>query len=316
MSSILIFELHCAVFLHNKKMQHMDKLTAMRTFVTVTKTGSFSAAAKVLSVPKTRVSQRIQDLEAALLVRLLHRTTRVLSLTEEGRAYLPKCEQILEELDAAEQSISIGRGDAVGRLRLTCTSIVARSLIIPKMDEFLTGHPKLSVSLSLTDRLTNLQEGGLDCAIRGGSMDDSSLISRHLGDFGFGLYASSELLAGHSPIASPEQLQRLPLIKVLGQRDGQARPWSLSCRERMMVEDGPARIETDDDQGALECALGGLGVVLTPHFSAAPHVKIGTLTRVLPDWSAADRPLFAIYPSRSYVPTKLRVFLDWVAGLV
>ena len=294
----------------------MDKLTAMRTFVTVTKTGSFSAAAKVLSVPKTRVSQRIQDLEAALLVRLLHRTTRVLSLTEEGRAYLPKCEQILEEIDAAEQSIRIARSDAVGRLRLSCTSIVARSLIIPKMDEFLTAHPNVSVSLSLTDRLTNLQEAGLDCAIRGGRMEDSSLISRHLADYGFGLYAANALLADHPAIAAPEQLQQLPLIKVIGQRDGQARHWSLSCGDRMMLEDTPARIETDDDQGALECALGGLGIVLTPHFSAAPHVKLGTLTRVLPDWSAADRPLFAIYPSRSYVPAKLRVFLDWVAGLV
>lgn len=181
----------------------MDKLTAMRTFVTVARTGSFSAAAQVLSVPRTRVSQRIQELEAVLLVRLLHRTTRVMSLTDEGRTYLPKCEHILEELDAAEQAITSKRGDAAGRLRLSCMSIVARSLIIPRLDEFLAAHPKVSVSLSLTDRLVNLQEAGLDCAIRGGQMEDSALISRHLSDCGFGLYAATELIAATLAVISP-----------------------------------------------------------------------------------------------------------------
>jgi LysR family transcriptional regulator, regulator for bpeEF and oprC len=294
----------------------MDKLTAMRTFVTVARTGSFSAAAQVLSVPRTRVSQRIQELEAVLLVRLLHRTTRALSLTEEGRIYLPKCEHILEELDAAEQAIISDRTDAVGRLRLSCMSIVARSLIIPRLDEYLASHPRVSVSLSLTDRIVNLQEAGLDCAIRGGQMDDSSLISRHLADCGFGIYAAPALIAKGPPIHSPDQLRHLPLVKVLGQRDGLARNWSLSCNGQTMIEDSAARVEMDDDHGALECALGGAGLVLIPHFAAAPHLASKALVRVLPDWSAPDRPIYVIYPSRRYVPTKLRVFLDWVAGLM
>lgn len=294
----------------------MDKLTAMRTFVTVVRTGSFSAAAQVLSVPKTRVSQRIQELEAALLVRLLHRTTRVLSLTEEGRTYLPKCEHILEELDAAEQAIASDGTDAVGRLRLSCMSIVARSLIIPRLDEFLAVHPKVVVSLSLTDRIVNLQEAGLDCAIRGGQMDDSSLISRHLADCGFGIYGAPSLLGERPPILSPDQLRHLPLVKVVGQRDGLVRHWPLSCNGQTTIEDSAARVEMDDDHGALECALGGVGLVLIPHFAAYPHLPGKALVRVLPDWSAPDRPIYAIYPSRQYVPAKLRVFLDWLASLM
>jgi LysR family transcriptional regulator, regulator for bpeEF and oprC len=294
----------------------MDKLTAMRTFVTVARTGSFSAAAQVLSVPRTRVSQRIQELEAVLLVRLLHRTTRALSLTEEGRIYLPKCEHILEELDGAEQAIASERTDAVGRLRLSCMSIVARSLIIPRLDEFLAAHPRVSVSLSLTDRIVNLQEAGLDCAIRGGQMDDSSLISRHLADCGFGIYAAPALIAEGPPILSPDQLRHLPLVKVVRQRDGLARNWSLSCNGQTMIEDSAARVEMDNDHGALECALGGAGLVLIPHFAAAPHLTSKSLVRVLPDWSAPDRPIYVIYPSRRYVPTKLRVFLDWLSGLM
>lgn len=294
----------------------MDKLTAMRTFVTVARTGSFSAAAQVLSVPRTRVSQRIQELEAVLLVRLLHRTTRALSLTEEGRTYLPKCEHILEELDATEQAIVSDRTDVVGRLRLSCMSIVARSLIIPRLDGFLAAHPRVSVSLSLTDRIVNLQEAGLDCAIRGGQMEDSSLISRHLADCGFGIYVAPALIAEASPLHSPDQLRHLPLVKVLGQRDGLARNWSLSCNGQTMIEDSPARVEMGDDHGALECALGGAGLVLIPHFAAAPHLTSKALVRVLPDWSAPDRPIYVNYPSRRYVPTKLRVFLDWLASLM
>jgi len=294
----------------------MDKLTAMRTFVTVAKSGSFSAAAQVLSVPKTRVSQRIQELEAVLLVRLLHRTTRVVSLTDEGRTYLPKCEQILEEIDQAEQAISSARDDPAGRLRLTCVSIVARSLILPRLQEFLAACPKVSVSLSITDRIANLQETGLDCAIRGGRMENSSLISRQLAACGFGLYAAPSLLANHLPLVTPEQLPQLPLIKVISQRDRQVRHWPLSCADRTMSDSSTARVETDDDQGALECALGGAGIALIPHFAARPHLASGTLIRALPDWSAPDRPIFAVYPSRRYMPAKLRLFLDWVSGLM
>ena len=294
----------------------MDKLTAMRTFVTVAKAGSFSAAAQMMSVPKTRVSQRIQELEAALLVRLLHRTTRVVSLTEEGRTYLPKCEQILEDVDQAEQAVSSVRSDPSGRLSLSCTSIVARSLILPRLGEFLTACPNVSISVSITNRIVNLQEAGLDCAIRGGLLQNSSLISRRLADVGFGIYAATEFMAGRSAISAPDQLQHLPLIKVVGQRDGQVRHWQLSSGAGTMVEASSARVEMDDDQGALECAVSGAGLALTPHFAAAPHVRAGTLTRVLPEWSALDLPIHAIYPSRRFVPAKLRRFLDWVAGLM
>lgn len=303
-------------FAQNQTVGIVDKLTAMRTFVTVAKTGSFSAAAQLLSVPKTRVSQRVQELEAALSVRLLHRTTRVVALTEEGRTYLPKCEQILEDLAEAELSVSSARDDPSGRLSLSCVSIVARSLILPRLDEFLSACPQLSVNLSMTDRIVNLQESGLDCAIRGGGLENSSLISRHLAECGFGLYAAARLIAEHPPVMTPDQLQQLSLIKVIGQRDGQIRDWSLSCKDQTMIETSTARVETDDDQGALECAIGGAGVALVPHFAAKPHVAAGNLVRVLPEWSAPDRPIYAIYPSRRHVPAKLRLFLDWVASLM
>lgn len=294
----------------------MDKLTAMRTFVAVVDCGSFSAAAQVLAVPKTRVSQRIQELEAALSTRLLNRTTRAVSLTEEGRLYADHCIRILHDIDAAEQMLSRSADSPVGRLRVSCMGLVAQGLLLPRLPEFHAAHPGISLTLSVTDRLANLNESGLDCAIRGGQLESSSLISRHLRDVGFGLYAAPDLLERAPPIRTPADLANLPLIKVLGQKDGVARDWPLHGPGGTVLIDAPARLETDDDQTALGAALAGVGVALCPHFAAAPALRAGQLRRVLPDWSPPARPIFAIYPSRRYPSAKLGCFLDWAETVI
>lgn len=294
----------------------LDKLSAMRTFAAVARAGSFSAAARSLSLPKTRVSQRVQDLEAALAIRLFHRTTRVVSLTEEGRFYLEKCTQILEEIDSTEQALGRTAEDPSGRLRLSCMSLVAQTLILPRLDHFLTAYPKVTLSISVSDRIVNLQEAGFDCAIRGGALDSSSLISRPLGDARFALYAAPAWLARHGPIATPADLAHTPLIKILGQRDGALRHWSLINGAERIEETSPARLEADDDHAGLVAALGGAGVVLSASFAADPHVSAGRLARILPGWTAPSRPVYAIYPTRRYVSARLRCFLNWVAPLI
>ena len=293
----------------------MDKLTAMRTFVAVARAGSFSAAARRMALPKTRVSQRVQELEAALSVRLLHRTTRMVSLTEEGRFYLEKCLPILEEIDATEQAMVRSGEEPGGRLKVSCMSLVARALILPRLDEFLTACPLVTVVLSVSDRIANLQEAGLDLAIRGGAMESSSLISRPLGQAEFGLYAAPRLVKDTSPRV-PADLADLPLIKTQQPREGAARHWDLRAGAAAVVQDSPARLEVDDDAAALEAALAGAGVVLTAEFAARPHVKAGRLVPILPDWSAPSRPIYAIYPTRRHLSARLRAFLDWVEPLI
>ena len=287
----------------------------MRTFVAVARAGSFSAAARALALPKTRVSQRVQELEAALAVRLLHRTTRVVSLTEEGRFYLEKCQPILDEIEATEQAVTRAAEDPGGRLKVSCMSLVARALILPRLAEFLAAYPRVTVGLSVSDRIANLQEAGFDLAIRGGALDSSSLISRPLGQAQFGLYAAPALV-GASPPQGPEELARLPLVKTQRARDGAARHWELQRKGAAVLQDSPARIEVDDDAAALEAALAGAGVVLTASFATRPHVRAGRLVPVLPDWSAPARPIYAIYPTRRHPSARLRAFLDWVEPLI
>lgn len=292
----------------------MDKLTAMRTFVAVAHAGSFSAAARTLGLPKTRVSQRVQELEAALTVRLFHRSTRVVSLTEEGRFYLEKCLPVLEEIDATEQALGRAGEEPSGRLRLSCMSLVAHALILPRLGDFLARYPKVSVGLSVSDRIANLAEAGFDCAIRGGAMESSSLISRPLGQARFALFAAPGLLP--APLQAPGDLAAVPLVKTLSPRDGTVRHWDLQRDAVRARADSPARVEVDDDLAALDAALAGMGVVLTARFAAAPHIAAGRLIPVLPEWEAPARAIHAIYPTRRHPSARLAAFLDWVAPLI
>ena len=294
----------------------MDKLTAMRTFVTVVRLGSFSAAAASMGAPKTRMSQRVRELEAALSTRLLHRTTRMISLTEDGRVYYEKCLHILDEIDSTERALGRLGDEPQGRLRVSCMSLIARQVLLPRIDDFLARYPEISLNLSVTDRIVNLVEDGCDCAIRGGKLENSALISRHIRTVGFGLYAAPRWVGANRAVHAPSDLQGLDLIKIASQRDGTIRHWELVRQDDKAGQDSRARLEIDDDQAAIDAALSGAGIVLCPDFIAAPYAAAGRLVRVLPEWSAPAKPIYAIYPSRQHLSAKLRCFLDWADRII
>ena len=294
----------------------MDKLTAMRTFVSVVQNSGFSGAGRAMGVPKTRVSQRIQELEADLNVRLLQRSTRTVTPTDEGRIYFDKCVEILEDIDAAEQAMSRAGEQPEGRLHITVMSSVAHGVILPRLTEFLGAYPAVSIRISVTDRLSSLVEEGIDCAIRGGPLDNSSLISRHLCDVPFGLYAAPAYLAGRPPIVTLEDLDTIDHLSVYSHRTGQSSPWVMSGATGVDEIRAPWRVECDDDQALLTACLAGSGVALCPAISAELFVQSGQLVRVLPDWHSEARPVFLVYPSRRYLAAKLRCFIDWASQIL
>lgn len=293
----------------------MDKLSAMRSFVSVVQNGGFSGAARVLGVPKSRVSQRVSDLEAALSMRLLHRTTRAVSATEEGRFYYERCLVILEEIDAADQAMHRGGEEPAGRLTVSAMSGVARALLLPRIADFSARYPKVSLRLSVTDRLANITEEGIDCAIRGGALENSTMISRHLRDVGFALYAAPAYLASRTPIRQPEDLAAHDLIQVIRQRGGSG-GWTLHDGEREVAVVHAPRLETDDDDAALAAAVAGTGIALCPDFAAQRPVAEGKLVPVLPGWAAPSRPVYLVYPTRRYVSARLRCFIDWASAAI
>lgn len=205
----------------------MDKLTAMATFVKVVGAGSFTRAADALNLPKARVSQRISDLEKYLGVRLLNRTTRALSLTDDGSAYFDKCQILLQQIDELEATLNGGAATPIGRLRVDSLVSIARWVIAPRLHDFQMRYPRIQLRLSSSDRISHLLEDGIDCTIRGGALKDSSMIARHLCDIHMGLYASPEYLASVGRVDTPDALSQLKRISWFSGRERNPFVWEL-----------------------------------------------------------------------------------------
>lgn len=293
----------------------MDKLSAMATFATVVELGSFSRAADLLGLPKARVSQRISDLEQHLGVRLLHRTTRALSLTEDGKAYVVKCQLVLQEIDELEAALKGGAVAPRGKLRVEALASIARWILAPYLHEFQERYPDISIRLGSSDRISHLLEDGIDCAIRGGHLDDSTLIARHVCDVHLGLYASPEYLKKRGEIQHP---QHLAIHQGLSWFTGQRNPftWSLESDDETFEFSANNGLQFDDPDVAIASCMAGAGICPGAPFAVANWVRSGLLVPVLPHWSFPARPIHIIYPSSKHLSARVRCFVDWSLELM
>lgn len=293
----------------------MDKLSAMASFAAVVEAGSFTRAADILTLPKARVSQRVSDLERHLGVRLLNRTTRALKLTEDGQAYFTKCQVILQEIEELEEAL---RGVTVqprGRLRVEALVSVARWVIAPRLHEFQARYPHIAVHLGGSDRMRNLLEDGIDCAIRGGSLDDSSQIARHVCDVRLGLYAAPAYLQAAGAVHHPRELAHHRRLSWLaGQRNPFAWRLEAACEAfELAAGDG---LQFDDPDVAIASCMAGSGICPGAPFAVEGWVRAGTLVPVLPHWSFQARPIHVIYPGNKHLAARVRCFVDWSMALM
>lgn len=238
----------------------MDKLTAMATFVKVVDTGSFTRAADALDLPKTRVSQRISDLEKHLGVRLLNRTTRALSLTDDGAAYFDKCKALLQQIDELESTLSGETAAPIGRLRVDSLVSIARWVIAPKLHDFQARYPRIQLRLSSSDRISHLLEDGIDCTIRGGALKDSSMIARHLCDIQMGLYASPDYLASVGGVDTPDALLQLKRISWFSGRERNPFVWELEAGHARFVLQSGDGMQFDEPDVAMSACMAGSGI--------------------------------------------------------
>jgi LysR family transcriptional regulator for bpeEF and oprC len=288
----------------------MDKLSAMLTFTAVAEAGSFTKAADVLGLPKATVSQRISGLERHLEVRLLHRTTRALTLTDDGQAYFERCQVILQEIAEVEGALRSSTAKPRGRLRIECLASVARWVIAPKLHEFRRLYPELSVRLGSNDRISHLLEDGIDVAIRGGHLGDSTLIARPVCDVQFGLYASSAYITAAGQPAHPLDLTAHQLLSWFGgQRNSFA--WRLESAADSCELPAGDGLRFDDPDVAIAACIAGCGICPGSPFAVETWVRAGLLIPILPQWSFPPRPIHLIYPSKKQLSMKVRVFVDW-----
>lgn len=293
----------------------MDRLAAMNTFVCVVEAGSFTRAADRLMLPKARVSQRISDLEAHLGVRLLNRTTRALSLTADGHAYFAKCQLIMQEIEELEGALKGGKQEPKGRLRVEALVSMARWIIAPNLHQFQARYPHINLRLGSSDRISNILEEGIDCAIRGGALEDSSLIARHIGEVRMGLYASAEYLQRMGKPTYPQALEQHQRISWFsGQRNPFA--WHLHNGQDQCEIPAQQGLQFDDPDVAIAACMAGSGICPGAPFAVANWVRTGQLVPVLPQWSFKARPVHILYPSNKHLSVRVRCFVDWLLELI
>lgn len=288
----------------------MDKFQQMRAFVAVVETGSFVRAADALDLSKTAVSRLVGDLEARLGTRLMHRTTRKLSLTPEGEVFHERCKQLLEDVAEAEAELTVHAGEAIGRLRVNAPVTFGLLHLAPLWPAFMTLHPKVELEVTLADRLVDLVDEGYDLAVRIARLQPSSLVSRQLSATRLVLCASPEYLRRHGTPEHPDELARHAVIAYSLLSTGER--WEFEGPQGPVGVTVTPRMRTNSGDTCCAAALQHQGLVLQPTFLVGPHLASGALVEVLPRYRSITLGVYAVYPSRKHLTPKVRVLIDFL----
>jgi len=286
----------------------IDDLPALAAFARIVSAGSMSAAARELDVPLSVVSKRLAQLEKAVGIRLLQRTTRRQTLTEEGAQFHARVLRILEEVEQAEMLVTRSRQEVAGLLRVTAPGEFGRQHLVPIVADFQRQHPALAVQLELTDTVVNLLETGQDLAIRFGSLQDSTMIARRLAPNYRVACASPAYLAQYGAPTHPAELAQHRCILIGDQRRAE---WRFQGTEPVTVRVNGA-IVTNDGQAAHEFALQGAGIVVKSIWDVGDDLLQRRLIRVLPAHSMPTAPLQAIFPHSQNMAPRVRAFIDYL----
>jgi DNA-binding transcriptional LysR family regulator len=291
----------------------MHTLDTMQIFVRVADLASFTQAAEALGLPKASVSQAVQQLEAGLGTRLLHRTTRKVQLTQDGQAFYERCLDVLADVDELQTMFQQGADALRGRVRIDMSSGIARYLVIPGLPAFLAAHPQLEIELSSTDRRVDLVREGFDCVLRVGALADSGLIARPLGAFGLANLASPDYLASHGTPQSLDDLSRHRLVHYVPNFGAKSTGF-----EYVDADDADRRVAmkgamTVNNAEAYQAAcLAGLGIIQAPSGGVKALLAGGQLVEVLPQFRARPMPVSLLYANRRHQPKRVQVVMKWL----
>jgi DNA-binding transcriptional LysR family regulator len=288
----------------------MDKFLEMQTFAAVVDAGSFVKAADALAMSKAAVSRYVGDLESRLGVRLLHRTTRSLSLTEEGQVFHARCKELLSEVDEAEAEITSGIADASGLVRVNAPVTFGIRHLAPLWGEFRAMHPQVTLDVTLADRVVDLVEEGYDLAIRIATLPNSTLISKRLSTTRMVLCASPQYLEERGRPRHPAELAEHAIIaySYWSTKD----EWHFDGPQgKVSVRTQPC-MHTNSGDTCRAAALVHQGVILQPSFLVGEDLLTGTLVELMPEFKSIDLGIYAVYPTRKHVSPKVRVLIDFL----
>ncbi len=289
----------------------MDTLTAMRVFTQIVESGSFSAAAERLDISPAMATKHVAALEDRLGARLLHRTTRRLSLTETGKSYHERCVEILAEIEDLERSTGERVERPRGLLRITAPVSFGISHLAPRLAEFLSRYPEVRIDLALNDRIVDLVEEGYDLAIRISRLEDSSLVARRLAITQMMLCASPDYLARKGEPRHPRDLSAHDCLGYTY--------WGTGEEWRLQGPDGPHSVrirplmQANNGDVLRALALAGKGIILQPDFLVGADCAAGRLKPLLPDYACGELSVYAVYPHRKHLSAKVRAMVELLA---
>ena len=288
----------------------MDRFDAMRAFCTVVECGSFAGAAERLAMSTSAVSRQIAQLESWLGAQLLQRTTRKLSLTENGQAYFERCLQLLADLTEAEELVGGHALNPRGTLRLAAP-IGFASRLAPALATFTRQYPALKFDLVLGERTADLVEEGLDLAIRVGALGSQNLVARRIGSTPLLICASPAYLQAHGEPVHPQELLQHVCLSYAYSSENNVWRFERPGHEPVRVQIG-STIQANNGGVLAEFAAAGMGITRAPDFILGPLIETGRLQPILRDWPAITLPIHAVYPSRRHLSAKVRCFVDFL----
>jgi DNA-binding transcriptional LysR family regulator len=288
----------------------MDRFDEMHAFAAVVDAGSFVRAADALNVSKTAVSRLVGELEARLGVRLLHRTTRKLSLSEEGEVFHARCKELLAGVEEAEAEVTARGDEAVGLLRLNVPVSFGLLHLAPLWPAFLQQQPKVTLDVTLSDRIVDLVDEGYDLAVRIARLPSSSLVTRKLAATRMVLCASPEYLRQHGTPSHPAEIAQHAVFTYTLLATGEQ--WAFEGPQGPVSVKVSPRMRTNSGDTCCAAALQHQGIVLQPSFMVGTHLRSGALVEVLPEYRATELGIHAVYASRKHVTPKVRVLIDFL----
>ena len=294
----------------------MDQLAAMRAFVRVVEAGSFTRAASSLETPKPTITKLIQTLEQHLRTKLLNRTTRRVTVTQDGAAYYERAVQLIADIDELDGSLAAAQTRPKGKLRIDMSGALAQLFVIPALPDFFATYPDIQIDFGVSDRQTDLISENVDCVIRAGELTDQSLIARRLADMQMVTCAAPSYLDRMGEPKHPLDIERdHQTIRYFSARSGRTLTFDFTRGNETVEIGGRHRVALNEGLSCVTATVAGLGITQAPAFMVERYLAAGQLRRVLADWMAEPLPLHVVYPPNRHLSNKLRVFVDWIAQL-
>jgi LysR family transcriptional regulator for bpeEF and oprC len=288
----------------------MDNLNALVVFVRVAEARSFTAAAERLGLTASAVSKSITRLEKELGVRLLHRSTRLVNLTNDGTGFFEHCREILASVEEAERTVTLAKASPHGRVRIQMPVGFGRRVVMPALRQLSQRHPGLVVDAELSDRVADVAYEGFDAAIQIGQVSDERLVARLICRLRFTALASPQYLAEHGEPATPDELDQHNCLAYVSPLTGGYRPWEFSRNGQTLSRRVSGRLNVNHADTLVEAAAAGMGIIMVSNFIAADAIQRGLLKPILTEFVAPGPKVYLVHPPSRMVSLKLRALME------